>query len=258
VPEAIKRRDQELEKIGAGEGRVNYRLRDAAFGRQRYWGEPIPIYYKDGVPYPLPESELPLKLPEIDKYQPTETGEPPLARAANWTYQGHPLETTTMPGWAGSSWYFLRYMDPKNEGRFASADAIKYWQAGGSLRGRQRARDRHLIYFRFWTKFLFDRGWIPFEEPAKKLVNQGMIQGVSTGHPGSLYVKRAKRHAREYFVSQCQNRKRFMWPRRIRCTETGHPESESIRSTFSGNFEWITPAHCEKRFSGFLLMRTGH
>ena len=179
VPDAITRSIQELEKIGAGEGRMNYRLRDAAFGRQRYWGEPIPIYYKDGVPYALPESELPLKLPEVDKYQPTETGEPPLARAVKWTYQGHPLETTTMPGWAGSSWYFLRYMDPHNADRFASPDAIKYWQQVDLYVGGAEHATGHLIYFRFWTKFLKDRGWVPFDEPAKKLVNQGMIQGVS-------------------------------------------------------------------------------
>lgn len=179
VPQAITRAIQELEKLGAGEGKVNFRLRDAAFGRQRYWGEPIPIYYKEGIPYPLPESELPLKLPEVDKFLPTAEGEPPLARAANWNYQGHPLETTTMPGWAGSSWYFLRYMDPKNEGRFASPEAINYWQQVDLYVGGSEHATGHLLYFRFWTKFLHDRGWLPFDEPAKKLVNQGMIQGVS-------------------------------------------------------------------------------
>ena len=179
VPQAITRAIQELEKLGAGEGRINFRLRDAAFGRQRYWGEPIPIYYQDGIPYPLPESELPLKLPEVDKFLPTEDGEPPLARAANWSYNGFPLETTTMPGWAGSSWYFLRYMDPKNEGRFASSEAINYWQQVDLYMGGSEHATGHLLYFRFWTKFLFDRGWITFDEPAKKLVNQGMIQGVS-------------------------------------------------------------------------------
>jgi leucyl-tRNA synthetase len=179
VPQAITRAIQELEKLGAGEGRINFRLRDAAFGRQRYWGEPIPIYYQDGIPYPLPESELPLKLPEVDKFLPTEDGEPPLARAANWNYQGHPLETTTMPGWAGSSWYFLRYMDPHNEGRFASPEAINYWQQVDLYVGGSEHATGHLLYFRFWTKFLHDRGWINFDEPAKKLVNQGMIQGVS-------------------------------------------------------------------------------
>ncbi len=179
VADAIPRMIDELEAKGVGERRINYRLRDAAFGRQRYWGEPIPIYYKDGVPYALPESELPLKLPEIDRYQPTESGEPPLARAKGWAYAGYPLETTTMPGWAGSSWYFLRYMDPGNEGRFASAEAINYWQQVDLYVGGSEHATGHLLYFRFWTKFLFDRGWIPFDEPAKKLVNQGMIQGVS-------------------------------------------------------------------------------
>lgn len=179
VPDAIARMIDELEAKGVGDRRINFRLRDAAFGRQRYWGEPIPIYYKDGVPYPLPESELPLKLPEVDKYQPTETGEPPLARAANWSYQGHPLETTTMPGWAGSSWYFLRYMDPKNEGRFASPEAINYWQQVDLYVGGSEHATGHLLYFRFWTKFFKDRGYINFDEPAKKLVNQGMIQGMS-------------------------------------------------------------------------------
>ncbi|MBK8500034.1 MAG: leucine--tRNA ligase [Flavobacteriales bacterium] len=179
VPDAIRRAVQELEKLNAGAGRINFRLRDAAFGRQRYWGEPIPIYYKDNVPYALPVSELPLKLPEVDKFLPTEDGEPPLARAANWNYQGHPLETTTMPGWAGSSWYFLRYMDPKNEGRFASPEAINYWQQVDLYVGGSEHATGHLLYFRFWTKFLHDRGWINFDEPAKKLVNQGMVQGVS-------------------------------------------------------------------------------
>lgn len=179
VPDAITRAIDELEKLGAGERRINFRLRDAAFGRQRYWGEPIPIYYKDGMPFAMPESELPLKLPEVDKFLPTESGEPPLARAANWNYQGHPLETTTMPGWAGSSWYFLRYMDPKNEGRFASPEAINYWKQVDLYVGGSEHATGHLLYFRFWTKFLKDRGWIDFDEPAKKLVNQGMIQGVS-------------------------------------------------------------------------------
>ena len=199
VPDAITRAIQELEKLGAGEGRINFRLRDAAFGRQRYWGEPIPIYYKDDIPYPLPEGELPLELPAIDKFLPTEDGEPPLARAKDWHFDprkakspegarispppageaGWGLETTTMPGWAGSSWYFLRYMDPHNEGRFASPEAIKYWGQIDLYMGGSEHATGHLLYFRFWTKFLNDRGWLPFDEPAKKLVNQGMIQGVS-------------------------------------------------------------------------------
>jgi len=195
VADAIPRAIDELEAKGAGERRLNFRLRDAAFGRQRYWGEPIPIYYKDGIPYPLPESQLPLVLPEVDKFLPTEDGEPPLARAKDWHYSPngsttplspgegpgvrYALETTTMPGWAGSSWYFLRYMDPKNEGRFASPEAINYWQQVDLYVGGSEHATGHLLYFRFWTKFLNDRGWINFDEPAKKLVNQGMIQGVS-------------------------------------------------------------------------------
>ncbi|MCB9201218.1 MAG: leucine--tRNA ligase [Flavobacteriales bacterium] len=179
VPEAIRRAIDELEKLGAGEGRVNFRLRDAAFGRQRYWGEPIPIYYEDDIPRPVDVADLPVRLPEIDKYQPTETGEPPLARAKDWTYKGFPLETTTMPGWAGSSWYFLRYMDPGNTERFAGEEAVKYWGPVDLYVGGSEHATGHLLYFRFWTKFLYDRGWLPFDEPARKLVNQGMIQGIS-------------------------------------------------------------------------------
>ncbi|MBL0046411.1 MAG: leucine--tRNA ligase [Flavobacteriales bacterium] len=179
VADAIPRAIDELIAKNAGERRINFRLRDAAFGRQRYWGEPIPIYYKDGMPHALPESELPLVLPEVDKFLPTEDGEPPLARATNWNYNGLPYETTTMPGWAGSSWYFLRYMDPGNEGLFASPEAINYWQQVDLYVGGSEHATGHLLYFRFWTKFLKDRGWINFDEPAKKLVNQGMIQGVS-------------------------------------------------------------------------------
>ncbi|MFT3884304.1 MAG: class I tRNA ligase family protein [Flavobacteriales bacterium] len=192
VPQAITHAIEELERIGAGQGKINYRLRDAAFGRQRYWGEPIPIYYKDDIPYPLPESELPLELPEVDKFLPTEDGEPPLARAKDWTYSPplspgegsgvrpkYPLETTTMPGWAGSSWYFLRYMDPRNTDRFASPEAVDYWKQIDLYVGGSEHATGHLLYFRFWTKFLFDLGLIPFDEPAKKLVNQGMITGNS-------------------------------------------------------------------------------
>lgn len=180
VKAAIRRAIEEIEKRGFGKGKINFRLRDAAFGRQRYWGEPIPIYYKDGIPTPLSENELPLVLPEVDKFLPTETGEPPLARAKNWKYNGqYDYEWTTMPGWAGSSWYFLRYMDPKNENAFASADAINYWKQVDLYIGGAEHATGHLLYVRFWTKFLYDIGKIPVEEPAKKLVNQGMIQGVS-------------------------------------------------------------------------------
>jgi leucyl-tRNA synthetase len=190
VPQAITRAIQELETLGVGEGRINYRLRDAAFGRQRYWGEPIPIYYEDGLPKALPDSALPLRLPEVDKFLPTADGEPPLARADRWSWDsvnqqlaksgiGNPLETTTMPGWAGSSWYWLRYMDPANTERFAGKEAVDYWKQVDLYLGGSEHATGHLLYVRFWTKFLFDRGHIAVEEPAQKLVNQGMIQGMS-------------------------------------------------------------------------------
>ncbi|HEU4719503.1 MAG TPA: class I tRNA ligase family protein [Bacteroidia bacterium] len=180
VKDAVKRAIAEIEKRGLGKGKVNYRLRDAAFGRQRYWGEPIPVYYKDGIPHPLPENELPLVLPEIDKFQPTETGEPPLGRAKDWKYKGqYEYELTTMPGWAGSSWYYLRYMDPHNADEFVSKEAVDYWKNVDLYIGGAEHATGHLLYVRFWTKFLFDTGKIPVQEPAQKLVNQGMIQGVS-------------------------------------------------------------------------------
>lgn len=181
VKQSIKRAIDEIEKRGFGKGKTNYRLRDAVFGRQRYWGEPIPVYYKDGIAYTLEENELPLVLPEIDKYLPTETGEPPLARAKDWKYKGqYEYELSTMPGWAGSSWYFLRYMDPKNNHEFAGKAAIDYWQHVDLYLGGSEHATGHLLYVRFWTKFLYDMGLIPQNEPAKKLINQGMITGVSS------------------------------------------------------------------------------
>lgn len=179
VPEAIKTAIEKIEEKDIGKGTINYRLRDAVFGRQRYWGEPIPIYYKDGVPYPVAEEDLPLVLPEVDKFLPTEDGEPPLARAEDWNYNGNPIETTTMPGWAGSSWYYLRYMDAKNPNEFAAKDKIDYWQNVDLYIGGAEHATGHLLYVRFWTKALNDLGYLPFDEPVKKLINQGMIQGVS-------------------------------------------------------------------------------
>lgn len=180
VKDAVKKAIAKIEEKGLGKGKTNFRLRDAIFGRQRYWGEPIPVYYKDGIPKVLDESELPLVLPEVDKYLPTETGEPPLARATNWKYKGEfEYEHSTMPGWAGSSWYFLRYMDAHNDKEFASKKAIDYWQNVDLYIGGAEHATGHLLYVRFWTKFLFDLGLIPVTEPAKKLINQGMIQGVS-------------------------------------------------------------------------------
>ena len=179
VKEGIKRSIQEIESLNLGKGKTNYRLRDAVFGRQRYWGEPIPIFYENGTPKTIKENDLPLILPEIDKYLPTESGEPPLARANNWIYNGHAVETTTMPGWAGSSWYFLRYMDPANNSEIASKQALDYWKDIDLYMGGSEHATGHLLYFRFWTKFLHDLGIIPTDEPAKKLINQGMIQGMS-------------------------------------------------------------------------------
>jgi len=180
VKDAIKTVIQRVEEMGIGNGTINFRLRDAIFSRQRYWGEPIPIYYKDGIPYPLPESELPLRLPVVDKFLPTESGEPPLARAKNWvTKEGYPLETTTMPGFAGSSGYYLRYMDPGNHERYFSKEAADYWQNVDLYIGGDEHASGHLIYARFWNKFLFDIGLTVNEEPFRKLINQGKIQGRS-------------------------------------------------------------------------------
>jgi leucyl-tRNA synthetase len=181
VKQAIPRAIEEIAKNGFGKGRMNYRLRDAVFGRQRYWGEPIPIYYQEETPFALKESELPLTLPEVDKYLPTEDGEPPLARANNWKYNADfEYELSTMPGWAGSSWYFLRYLDPKNESEFVGKDKVDYWQNVDLYIGGSEHATGHLLYARFWTKFLFDRGYISFDEPFKKMINQGMILGRSS------------------------------------------------------------------------------
>lgn len=180
VKAAIKKAIEEIEKRNLGKGKTNYRLRDAVFGRQRYWGEPIPVYYKDGIPHVMSENELPLVLPEVDKFLPTEDGEPPLARAKDWKYKGlYDYEWTTMPGWAGSSWYFLRYMDAQNDKAFADKKLTDYWQNVDLYIGGSEHATGHLLYVRFWTKFLFDRGFIAVDEPAKKLINQGMIQGRS-------------------------------------------------------------------------------
>ena len=189
VAEAIETAIDQIESKGLGRRRVNFRLRDAIFGRQRYWGEPIPIWYYQGIPRRVKEEHLPLELPEVSAYLPTEDGEPPLARAERWHYHpekglcgpddGYPLETTTMPGWAGSSWYDLRYMDPHNEQKFASAEAQEYWQEVDLYIGGSEHATGHLLYTRFWHKFLADMGYARRAEPFKKLINQGMITGNS-------------------------------------------------------------------------------
>ena len=180
VKEAIAAAKRYIEQKGIGRVKVNYRLRDAIFSRQRYWGEPFPVYYKDGIPRMLPESELPLRLPEVDKFLPTETGEPPLGRAKNWhTPDGYPLELNTMPGFAGSSAYYLRYMDPRNNEALVSPEADAYWRNVDLYIGGTEHATGHLIYSRFWNKFLYDLGIVVEEEPFRKLINQGMIQGRS-------------------------------------------------------------------------------
>jgi leucyl-tRNA synthetase len=192
---ATKRAIYELEQIGQGEGKTNYRLRDAVFSRQRYWGEPFPVYYVNGMPQMIATAHLPIKLPEVEKYLPTETGEPPLGNATVWAWDTeknevvsndlinnktiHPLELNTMPGWAGSSWYFNRYMDAHNENEFASKEALDYWQDVDLYIGGSEHATGHLLYSRFWQKFLFDKGVVPVDEYAKKLINQGMILGTS-------------------------------------------------------------------------------
>lgn len=180
VKDAIPAIIERIEEKGIGEGKVNYRLRNAVFSRQRYWGEPIPIYYKDGVACAMDENQLPLELPEVDKYLPTEDGEPPLARAKDWkTEEGHPIECNTMPGWAGSSWYLFRYMDARNDKELFSGEAVNYWQNVDFYIGGAEHATGHLLYARFWTKFLYDIGVIPVNEPFKMMINQGMIQGNS-------------------------------------------------------------------------------
>lgn len=180
VKDAMQKCIEEIEKRNLGKGKINYRLRDAVFGRQRYWGEPIPVYYKNGIPYLVEENKLPLELPAVDKFLPTESGEPPLARASDWKYENqYEYELTTMPGWAGSSWYFLRYMDPTNTKEFASKEALDYWNQVDLYIGGSEHATGHLLYSRFWNKFLKDKGYLNFEEPFQKLINQGMIQGRS-------------------------------------------------------------------------------
>ncbi|GIV35485.1 MAG: leucine--tRNA ligase [Chitinophagales bacterium] len=174
VKDAIEAVIREIEARGIGHRQVQYRLRDAIFGRQRYWGEPIPIFYENDIPYPLSEKELPLLLPQIDDFRPGADGEPPLSKIKDWKY-----ETTTMPGWAGSSWYFLRYMDPRNDQAFVSPEAEQYWQDVDLYIGGTEHAVGHLLYARFWQKFLYDRGYVSRPEPFRKLVNQGMILGRS-------------------------------------------------------------------------------
>ena len=196
VKDAIQAMKEYITNTGIGRVKVNYRLRDAIFSRQRYWGEPFPVYYKDGMPYTLPEDKLPLELPEVKDFKPTADGRPPLGNAENWEYEGHPLELCTMPGFAGSSAYYLRYMDPHNEDALVGKQANEYWRQVDLYLGGSEHATGHLIYSRFWNKFLYDLGYICEDEPFKKLINQGMIQGrsnfvyryIGEGATGNLYI----------------------------------------------------------------------
>ncbi|SIQ96724.1 leucine--tRNA ligase [Pontibacter lucknowensis] len=180
VKEAINAGIAKAEELGVGKGRTQYRMRDAVFSRQRYWGEPVPVYFKDGIPRLMDENDLPLELPKIDAYLPTETGEPPLGRAVDWKYQDqYEYELSTMPGWAGSSWYWYRYMDPQNDQAFADKAKVEYWRNVDLYMGGAEHATGHLLYSRFWNKFLCDMGLVVEQEPFKKLINQGMIQGRS-------------------------------------------------------------------------------
>ncbi|MEM6966491.1 MAG: leucine--tRNA ligase [Bacteroidota bacterium] len=200
VPEAITAAIQKIEDMGIGTGRVNYKLRDANFSRQRYWGEPYPILFDEaGVAHAVPEEELPVELPDLDDFKPTADGQSPLAKATNWVNEknGFFRETDTMPGYAGSSWYFLRYMDAQNNNEFASKEALDYWQEVDLYVGGTEHAVGHLMYARFWHKFLYDKGLVPTKEPFKKLINQGMIQGVIE----YIYLKKEKVNGVSQFYS---------------------------------------------------------
>ena len=196
VKDAIQAMKEYITNTGIGRVKVNYRLRDAIFSRQRYWGEPFPVYYKDGMPYTLPEDKLPLELPEVKDFKPTADGRPPLGNAENGEYEGHPLELCTMPGFAGSSAYYLRYMDPHNDEALVGKQANEYWRQVDLYLGGSEHATGHLIYSRFWNKFLYDLGYVCEDEPFKKLINQGMIQGrsnfvyryIGEGATGNLYI----------------------------------------------------------------------
>ena len=196
VKDAIQAMKEYITNTGIGRVKVNYRLRDAIFSRQRYWGEPFPIYYKDGMPYTVDEKDLPITLPEVSDFKPTSDGRPPLGNAKDWTYKGYPLELCTMPGFAGSSAYYLRYMDPKNDNELVSKQANDYWRQVDLYLGGSEHATGHLIYSRFWNKFLYDLGYVCEDEPFRKLINQGMIQGrsnfvyryIGEGATGNLYI----------------------------------------------------------------------
>lgn len=218
-----------LEDKGLGKGKTQYKLRNAVFSRQRYWGEPVPAYWVDDVPYPIDEADLPLVLPAIDKYLPTETGEPPLGRAEGWKYRGREYELSTMPGWAGSSWYFYRYMDPHNDAVFCSKEAAQYWQQVDFYLGGAEHAVGHLLYSRFWNQFLYDLGLVPHSEYAQKLINQGMIQGRSS------FVYRAKEQFFEEYLLLKVLKPYFAEQGPMVIPEPDHEEEFKYDFAFAGN-----------------------
>jgi leucyl-tRNA synthetase len=233
--EAVPTLIQWLEERRLGKGKVQYKLRNAVFSRQRYWGEPLPVYWKDETPYLIDAKDLPLRLPAVDKYLPTETGEPPLGRAENWRYtppgstESYEYELSTMPGWAGSSWYFYRYMDPHNEQEFCSKEALEYWQGVDVYCGGSEHAVGHLLYSRFWNHFLYDLGLAPQKEYAKKLINQGMIQGRSN------FVFRAKERFFEQYLWIKILQPFFSAESPIQLANTGHEETFTYDFAFETN-----------------------
>ncbi|MFN8319227.1 MAG: leucine--tRNA ligase [Saprospiraceae bacterium] len=241
VPDAIQLMFEKIEGMGIGKRRVNFKLRDANFSRQRYWGEPFPIVYDaDGVAHALPESELPLTLPDLEDFKPTADGQSPLAKATDWVkYGAFTRETDTMPGFAGSSWYFLRYMDANNDQDFASTEALAYWQDVDFYIGGAEHAVGHLMYSRFWHKFLYDKGLVPGKEPFKKLVNQGMIQGVVE----SIYLYKSHDGSHQFYTEELAKEhsdKEFaLLPVHVDfVTEYGSPRSHLTKAGIAQFLEW--------------------
>ena len=266
---AIKRMIYEMEQRGIGEGKINYRLRDAVFSRQRYWGEPFPVYYKDGMPQIIAKEHLPIVLPEVEKYLPTEDGKPPLGNARNWAWDTRknkvvsndriddktvfPMELNTMPGWAGSSWYFNRYMDAHNENEFASKQALDYWRDVDLYIGGSEHATGHLLYARFWQKFLFDRGYLPVDEFAKKLINQGMILGTSAFVYRWDYTEDSKSDT--IFISypkmlEVKKQREIVFQSKKGLTSPQIDLAKALENKDSNNELWsqFTPIHTDVRF----------
>ncbi len=270
---AIKRMIYEMEKLNIGTGKINYRLRDAVFSRQRYWGEPFPVYYKDGMPQMIDAKHLPILLPEIEKYLPTEDGKPPLGNAKTWYWDEknnrvvsppsgdlgdiYPLELNTMPGWAGSSWYFNRYMDSSNSNEFASKESLEYWESVDLYIGGSEHATGHLLYSRFWQKFLFDKGLVPVDEYAKKLINQGMILGTSAFvYRWDFESEDPQKSKKTIFVSKTKMEKIIEERKTIENSKKGISKNKISSSgtieipqpTTNNNWSHFTPIHADVSF----------